>query len=825
MKEEISFGKWLKQQRQQRDLTQEELAQLTACSLSTIRKIESDQRRPSKQLAEQLARQFQLSAEEQRGFVHWVRSRDNDAPPQSESPPPRVHARATNLPTPPTTFIGRENEVAAVIRLLERPGVRLLTLTGPPGIGKTRLALQAAGAMLPEFADGVWFVGLAALTDPALVPQTVAAALGLKEEIGEDPVLSLKERLAGRSMLLLLDNFEQVLPAASAVADLLAAAPDLKALVTSRAALLVYGEQQFPVPGLEAPDPHAAPAHERAADYADYAAVRLFAERAQAVKPDFELTEKDAPIVAEICARLDGLPLAIELAAARSRLFPPHALLTRLQSRLNVLTGGARDLPVRQQTLRDAIAWSYDLLEPGEQRLFRRLGVLVSGGALDAVEAICADPDDPDADLITGLESLVSKSLLQQEATEDEEPRFVMLETLREYALDRLIDAGEADAFRRRHGEYFLTLAEEAEPDLNGALQPIWLDRLEREHDNLRAALAWFAEQNAPEESLRLAGALWRFWEVRGPVREGRRWLEAALAAGGGAPPQLRAKALNAAGNLAFDEDDYARATVLHQESLTLRRAAGDRAGIAAALSSLGHVAQRQGAQARAYHEESIAIRRAEEDWPGVVRSLIDLGALAAEKGDPEQAQQEFEEALALARSLGDPWSVALALNHLGEAALQQGDHDRAETLLEESLELFRQLRDKRSSARALGALGMLARKQTDFDRGQPLYKESLALFQELGARYGVAVCLEGLAAVAGGQGEPERAARLRGAAEALRAQIGAPRPPDPRRGAERRAAGARVSGDPSAVAVAWNEGQGMSLEQAVSYALEEPLG
>jgi predicted ATPase len=470
-----------------------------------------------------------------------------------------LDARRTNLPAQPTPLIGREREVADVTALLRRGDVRLVTLTGPGGTGKTRLGFQIAAELLDDFAEGTYFVDLAPISDPDLVASVIAQTLGARETGGRPLVELLNTYLREKHLLLLLDNFEQVLSAAPLVAGLLAAAPRLKVLVTSREVLHLRSEKEFPVPPLELPDPQ----HPKEIEtLSQYAAVQLFIARALDVKPDFAVTNQNAPALAEVCARLDGLPLALELAAARIKLFSPEALLARLNSRLAVLTGGPRDLPERQQTLRNTIEWSYNLLDAGEQTLFRRLSIFVGGCTGDAVEAVCNPDGDLPLEVIDRLAALLDKSLLKQLEGSDGAPRFMMLETIREYALERLAASGETEVLRRRHAECFLALAETAEPQFHGSDQRLWLDRIEIEHDNLRAALAWSLEgQRATPQSpddqlrsalgLRLAAALWQFWDRRGYAPEGRRWLERTLAADRGTATPGRLKALVVASMLA----------------------------------------------------------------------------------------------------------------------------------------------------------------------------------------------------------------------------------------------------------------------------------
>jgi predicted ATPase/class 3 adenylate cyclase len=706
--------------------------------------------------------------------------------PASFPPLKTLDARLNNLPAQPTPLVGRERELKEVCDLLREEGVRLLTLTGPGGIGKTRLGLQVGAELLDEFEDGVFFVALAPIIDPALVASAIAEPLGVVEA-GDQPLKEgLKDYLRGKELLLLLDNFEQVLGAAPLVGELLSACPKLKVLATSRSVLRVYGEQEYPVPPLELPRPGRLPAIDR---LTQYEAVRLFIERAKAARPDFSVTDENAPAVAEICARLDGLPLAIELAAARIKLLTPGAMLERLGSRLKLLHGGSRDLPERQRTLRGTIEWSHALLEEGERVLFARLAVFSGGRTLEAIETICDARGDLPVDALEGVSSLLDKSLLRQEEGPEGEPRFVMLETIHEYARERLEASGEAEEVRRLHAAYFLALAEEAEPELSGADQLACLERLEAEHDNMRAALSWSLEKE-PETALRLAVALARFWEKRSYFSEGSSWLEAALrlsdrVEAATTHSATRARLLSEAGTFAFFRTDFEHAIVLHGKALELYRELGDDSGVAFAL--------------------------------------LCLGAQHMEKGDHEQAAPFLEEALALSHRIGDKRNIAGTLHNLAEVERQRGNYERAKALGMESIALLREMEDKWQLGMVVGWLGLLAVwSGDDHDLAERSLEEALALDRELGNWAYGAYCLESFAGLAGARAQGSRAARLWGAAEALRTNIGAPRPLDARLLYEPSMAAARAQLGEAAWEAAFAEGMAMSPEEAAEYALGE---
>jgi predicted ATPase/DNA-binding CsgD family transcriptional regulator len=675
-------------------------------------------------------------------------------------------AHPNNLPIQPTPFIGRGQEVAAVEHLLQRSEVRLLTLTGPGGIGKTRLALQVAAELSEVFPDGVYFVNLAPIRDPGFVVPTIAEALDVKE-IAEQSLLDLlKAFLQEKQLLLLLDNFEQVVSAALQVAELLAACPQLKVLVTSRMVLHVRAEHEFAVPPLSVPDPRHLP---DLVALSQYEALALFIQRAQAVKPEFQLSNANARAVAEICRHLDGLPLAIELAAARIKLLPPQVLLTRLTPRLTVLTDGARDVPERQQTLRNTIAWSYQLLDAQEQRLFRRLSIFVGGCTLQAIEAIGAALDDEAGTMLEAVASLLDKSLLQQTEQDGEEPRLVMLETIREYGLEALEAAGEADVTREAHASYYLRFAEGAEPELAGPQQAMWLDRLEREHDNLRAAMQWLLKQEGTEQgremALRLGGALLRFWEVRGHWSEGWNFLEWARAGSRGVAVPAQVKVLMAAAYLLDHlKNDTDQAQVLYEESLVRCRELGDTAGIAHALLLLGEIAGRRGnsAVASSRTEEALALFRAVGDKQGIAWSLTNLAGIVCQQGEYARATSLNEESLALFRAVGDKQGIAWSLTNLAGIVCQQGEYTRAISLNEESLALFRAVGDKEGIIWSLfGLARVLFLCQDDPAKVHSLLEEGLALCREVGHKLGIAQALSLLGEVFLQQGHAVKARLL----------------------------------------------------------------
>ncbi len=700
----------------------------------------------------------------------------------------------------------------------------MVTVTGPGGIGKTRLAIYVASGLSEHFPGGIHFVSLSSINDSGLIASAIAQALGIREAGGQFPLEILREALSDSSRsqtLLLLDNFEHLIEAAPTVAEILAMSPNLKIMVTSRAALHLYGEHEFPVPPLAMANPLALPPVEA---LSRYPAVALFVQRAVAVRPDFELNSANASAVAEICARLDGLPLAIELAAARVKVLSPSALLTRLASRLQLLTGGSKDMPQRQQTLRAAIDWSYDLLSSAEQKLFRRLSVFVGGWTLEGAEAVCDAKGDLDLDLLDAIASLVDKSLVQQIEQANEESRFAMLETIREYALEKLVASGEQPLTKRAHAAYCLVLAEEEAADHGDTDGAAWLERFQLEHDNFRVGLEWLTDTGNAEWGLRLGTALFRFWEARCYLAEGRDRLGRLLGLAAAEPAtKVRMRALFAAGVLAGAQRDYAAAEGLIHQSQDIAQELGDKTSVVVSMNALAAYARDRGdvAVARILFEASLGLWRQLGDQkaiaPGAQRNLANVLKL---EGDYDRALSLHAECLAIFRTLGDRTGVAWSLNYQGDVARDQGESGAAQELYEQGLVIFRELGDRSGIATTLADLGSLARERASYPVARSLYGESIKLFQQLNHKRGIARLLECFACSAAIQLEAERSLRLAGAAAALRQDIGVPLTPAEKTNLESRLQMARQALVNPAGVAAWLEGWAWPVDKAVEEAL-----
>jgi predicted ATPase len=691
-----------------------------------------------------------------------------------------LDARSNNLPIQLTSFVGRVREIAEVKTLIA--AARLVTITGAGGAGKTRLALQVVADLVEGHPDGVWLAELAPIADPALVPKTVASALNVPEQPGREMIETLVDAVRPRSLLLVLDNCEHLLAACrDLAAALLRKCPRLRILATSREGLGIPGETLWRVPSLSVPEDIGRLPN--AEELVLYDAVRLFVDRAASTAPGFAVTCENAPVVAQVCQRLDGMPLAIELAAARVKVLTVEQIAARLGDRFLLLTGGSRTLLPRQQTLRATLDWSYDLLSGEEQTVLRWLSVFSGGFTLEAAEQICAGGKVAEHDILDLLTRLVDKSLVlfgEREAY----GRYRLLDSIRQYALDRLLASGEAAEARTRHRSWYLGLAERAEAEMYGPMDTWWLKRLEVEHDNLRAALECSStEEGNAEIGLRFAAALVRFWDFHTHWSEGHRWLEAALADSRDSKSTARAKALLGEGLMVWRQGDYGKAVALYDESLGLARELGDQKGLAVAL--------------------------------------LGRGIVATSQGDFDAATALFEESRELFWKLQDRWWTATVLAQIGFVACRSGDHGKAVLLCEESLTIFRNLGAKWRIAYALRLTGHAVRLHGDLERAARLYRENLALFGQVGDKWGATECIEGLALIAIAQEHSERATRLFGAAEAARETFGITMPRPEAGDQEHLWATIRERTAGTAFASAWAEGRVMTLEQAIEYALE----
>jgi predicted ATPase/DNA-binding XRE family transcriptional regulator len=755
----VSFGHWLKQRRKELDLTQEELALLVNCSMVLIQKIEAGERRPSRQMATLFAEHLDVPLDEYSEFIRFAREKDVSFANTQSKPWRSLRQRYTNLPVQPTPLFGREQAVEKIKQQILSKQARLLTLVGPPGVGKTRLGLEVGSRLVNDFEDGVFFVPLAAVTTPDLVVSKLARTLSITETSTKPNLELIKRHLADKHLLLLLDNLEQVITVAPLLADILGACPWIQVLATSRVSLHIRAERQYRVAPLEL-----APIQPvtDTTSLLQYPAIAMFLDRAQAIDPDFLLTSGNAAAITEICARLNGLPLAIELVVAYISRRPVQELVADLSMGLPWLMNGAQDLPRRHRSLRDAIGWSYDLLDDTEQRIFTRLGAFVGGCTLEAAQFVCGD--DSSESLPGTLTRLVDKNLLMygDAAIQTGEYRFMMLETIREYALERLESTEEAEIVRQQHGAYYLDLVERADP-----VQKFWLERLEMEHDNLRAALRWMIERGDAGKALRLCGDAWRFWQLHGHLREGLAWLNLALGirleSSDPGYVHARAKALLGAGWLYRDLGDWHQMKNYFDDSMSIYRDLDDRQGLAYALYSHGYAYFLVG---DAFHgirmiEKSLDLYRSMGDKRGVGLVLMMLGRIAVGQGNYKKAKINFTECMQVVRELESNYGIALTIGNMGELALYCGDYKEAYSQLEESHMLLNQLRETQLCAWVLTKRAELAWRQGSFFEAREFLEESLSLARVFGYRWNEAYSLIHLGLVTLFEGDPGSAESL----------------------------------------------------------------
>jgi non-specific serine/threonine protein kinase len=808
-----SFGEWLRHRRRELDLTQEELARQVGCARISIRKIEADQMRPSKQLAELLIKHLRVPAQEAGNFMRLARGGASASSVETfESP--------DNLPHPISSFIGREREIAEVKRLIGNS--RLVTLTGAGGCGKTRLAIEVAGQILDGFPGGAWFVGFAPLSNSTLVHQTIASALRVREDPSRPLIETLCAYLHSKHLLLLFDNCEHLIEECAQVADtLLQACPQLQILVTSREALRIEGEEQYYVPCLSLPEGGVDEPIER---LKRSEAVRLFVERAARVQPTFGLTFENSSPVVQICQRLDGMPLAIELAAARVKLLNVGHIAERLDDRFNLLTSGSRSALPRHQTLRATMDWSYDLLAGNTRVLYRRLSVFSGGFTQDAAQAVCSDDVFEGVEVLGELSRLVDRSIVEVIQAGDGE-RYRMLETIRQYARERLKESGEERQVRDRHLRYYMDWTEAVEPRLRGPGQIAWWDRIETEHDNIRAALDWSLDGGDKQLGLRLAGAAFWFWKPRSYWKEGLKWLKETLAVDPqGRSSQARAKALVVAGNMAMEMYTADPVDDWYEQSLKIWRDMGNKWWASYTLLLMGwhRILVNEAASARFLFEESVAFARQAQDAWIMGYALRGLGSVI-ERFDYAAARPILEESLLHSQTAGDRWVLADALKQLGTLALGQAEYAEAAALGEQSLRLFREMGDKEFKTETLGLLALAALGQGDFKRAEGFCRESMLLAKSIGYNSQIGVDLLNSAFIAEAEGQPRRSAILLAAGEALLNSMGTTRSMWPwiRADYDQCIPSVQAQLGDNEFGTATAEGRVMTPEQAINYALE----
>ena len=810
--ERSTFGKWLRQQRRTLDLTQQDLADQVGCARITLRRIESDALKPSKELALILLEKVGIPKSEHTDWLPFTRGLA-DLPNKQTNPAP-IPLR-NNLPAFLTTFIGREKEQADVIKLITKH--RLVTLTGSGGVGKTRLSIQVAAELLSEYPIGIWLVELAPLTDPALVPQSVCAVLGVKPDGNTSTLEALTNYLRSKKILLVMDNCEHLIDACAQLCDaLLRSCSELRILASSRESMGIGGEHSYRVPSLSLPN-----SKNILKIIQESEAVELFVERATATLPEFQLTEFNASFVAQICQRLDGIALAIELAASRVKMFKVEQIAARLDDAFSLLTNGNRTALPRQQTLGALIDWSYNLLSDEEKIFLRRLSVFMGGWTLEAAEAVCGNKD-----ALELLTHLVDKSLVSVDLEHGEEPRYYLLETIRQYAQGKLISSDEINMHYQRHQIFFAGLAIKAETNFKSLNQAVWYDLLDNELDNLRIALTWLEGNINPNLILRFASSMWRYWKNRGYIREGcehfKRILDR-LSPDTNREPQAYARALNSSGALAYFSGDINYSEECRIEALEIFRKLDDKVGVADCLNGLGNTAISQGNydSARSYYEESLDIRKTLVDKWGIARILCNLGLLAYFQTDYLRSCYLHVESLALFRELQDDEGICNVLVNFGDVFYCQGEFLKANSLYEESAAIARKSKDQWGLAYAIKGMADVAFDLVDLSLATTLYQECLILYQKGADHVGFPFALESVARFARAQKQMEKATRILGAANALRKSTNSPLPPPNQKNYQLNLSILHQQLESSKFEVAWAEGQVMSQEQVFALAME----